>query len=131
MDSIIGIIIIVVLALAALGFGLFKLNQWALRKNDEQQKLIASTKQQSSIFVIDKKKEKLSNANLPKNIYDKIPKLQRNLKMPLVKAKVGSQITTLITDKKIYEKIPLKKNVQVEIAGIYIVSLKGFKPDKK
>jgi hypothetical protein len=131
MDSIVAIVIIAVLVLSGLAFGLFKLNQWALRKNDEQQKLIASAKQQANIFVIDKKKEKLSNANLPKNIYDKIPKLQRSLKLPLVKAKVGSQITTLVTDKKIFEKLPLKKNVQVEIAGIYIVSLKGFKPDKK
>jgi L-cystine uptake protein TcyP (sodium:dicarboxylate symporter family) len=131
MDTVVTIIIIVVLVAAVAAFGLFKLNQWALRKNDEREKLIASSKQHASIFVIDKKKEKLANANLPKNVYDKVPKFQRGIKMPLVKAKIGSQITTLITDKKIFEKLPLKKTVQVEIAGIYIVSLKGLKNDKK
>ena len=45
--------------------------------------------------------------------------------MPLVKAKVGPQIVNLMCDKSVFEIIPVKKNVKVELAGIYIVSVKG------
>ena len=47
--------------------------------------------------------------------------------MNFVKAKIGPQIMTLICDKNVYNALPLKKNVKVELAGIYISNMQGLK----
>ena len=75
--------------------------------------------------MIDKKIEKPSAANVTKAVYEQMPKTAKMRKMPLVKAKVGPQIVNLMCDKSVFEIIPVKKNVKVELAGIYIVSVKG------
>lgn len=115
-------IIIVVIAVAAVFF-----NRWASRKMVDHNSMIEKTKQTASIYVIDKKKERVQNANFPKAVMDQMPKWNRFLKMPLVKAKVGPQITTLMCDKEVFNALPLKKTVKVELAGMYIVSMKGMK----
>jgi hypothetical protein len=53
------------------------------------------------------------------------------MKMPLVKAKVGPQVTTLMCDPKVFEVLPIKRNVRVELAGIYIAEMKGMKTKKE
>ena len=131
MGNILDIIIVVVLILGALGFGLYFLNKWAYKKMDEQQTMIARTSQPITIYVIDKKKEKPDNANLPKSVLEQLPKRAKIMKMPLVKAKVGPQIITFICDKKVFQALPLKKNVKVDVSGIYITNMKGMKTDKE
>lgn len=121
------IILIVVVVVAVIVVGLYFLSNWANKKAAEQQILINSNKMTTSILVIDKKKEKLTNANMPKTVVDQIPKYLKFKKMPLVKAKIGPQIMTLICDPKIFKIIPVKKQVKVEISGIYIVGMKGNK----
>ena len=86
---------------------------------------IEQNKVLTQIFVIDKKIEKPSPTNMTKAVYEQMPKMARIRKMPLVKAKVGPQIVNLMCDKSVYEIIPVKKNVKVELAGIYIVKVKG------
>ena len=49
--------------------------------------------------------------------------------MPIVIAKIGPQITTLLCDEKIYKDLPVKKQVKVELAGLFIVGIKGPKAD--
>ena len=51
--------------------------------------------------------------------------------MPLVKAKVGPQIVTLISNQKVYDALPLKKNVKVELAGMYISGMQGLKTKRE
>lgn len=121
----IAIIIFVIVALIVAG--LYFLNRWAAKKMDEQQKIVERTKQHATIYVIDKKKVKAAESSLPKMVTEKLPFVYKFIKTPLVKAKVGPQIVTLICDKNIYNAIPIKKNVKVELAGIYIVSVKGMK----
>lgn len=122
-------VILVVVVIAILIFvGLYFLGNWATKKSAEQQSIINSTKMTTSILVIDKKKEKLSNANMPKAVAEQIPKYLKFKKMPLVKAKIGPQIMTLICDPKVFKEIPVKKQVKVDISGLYIVALKGSKP---
>lgn len=122
------IILIVVAIVVVVVLGLYFLSNWANKKAGEQQTLINSNKMTTSILVIDKKKEKLTNANMPKTVVDQIPKYLKFKKMPLVKAKIGPQIMTLICDPKIFKTIPVKKQIKVEISGIYIVGMKGNKP---
>jgi len=121
------IAIILVVIVAALYF----LNKWAGKRMANQQEMVAKHKQTATIYIIDKKKDKLTNANLPKAMASQIPRMGRIMKMPLVKAKIGPQIVTLIADNAVFPALPVKKNVTVEIAGAYIVSMKGMKTKRQ
>ncbi len=118
---------IIVIVLALLGVGFYFLRKKLIKKLSDQQSLIQQHKVTTSILVIDKKKQRVTKANLPKSVMDQIPKMYRFRKMPLVKAKVGPQIMTLLCDDKVFEKLPTKKLVKVDLAGIFIVGLKQGK----
>ncbi len=107
--------------------GLYYLNRWATKKAAAQNTMVNSMKQSVTIYPIDKKKDKLENVTLPKGVIEQVPKYQKLLKTYFVKAKIGPQIVTLMCDKNVFEAMPLKKNVKVELAGIYIVSVAGMK----
>lgn len=123
------ILIIVVVAVGIIIGILFFLNRWATSKMSQQQHLLDSTSQTVSIYVIDKKKERASNTNLPKSVLSQMPKRANIAKLPFVKAKIGPQIMTLMCDKKVYDALPIKKNVTVVMSGIYITDIKGQKLD--
>lgn len=117
------IIILIVLAILAAAF--WYLGKKGKKQMEEQQEMINKHKTTIPIFVIEKKMARLSEGNFPKTVVEQVPKLQRRKKMPLVKAKVGNQIITFICDKKIFEKIPEKRMIKAEAAGIYIVGFKN------
>ncbi|MCD8089333.1 MAG: hypothetical protein LUD81_01680 [Clostridiales bacterium] len=121
------ITLILVVVLAAAVAALFFLSRWATSKYDDQQTQINRMKQSTTIYVISKKHDKAENVNLPKVVTEQMPKLGKFMKMYFVQAKIGPQIITLITDKNVYNAIPVKKNVKAEIAGLYIVSIAGLK----
>lgn len=122
-DTAIIIAIVLILIVVALYF----LNRWAGRRMATQQDMVERHKQTVTIYVIDKKKDKIQNANLPKAMAAQVPKMSRLMKVPLVKAKIGKDIMTLMCDNHVFPALPVKKNVTVEMAGIYIVSMKGQK----
>ena len=95
------------------------------KKQNEQKALLEANKQTVSLLVIDKKRMKIKDANLPAAVTSQIPKMSQNVKVPLVKVKIGPQIMTMFCDEAIYELIPVKKEVKAEISGIYIVGVKG------
>jgi len=121
------ILLIILAVLVALGVVLYFLGKKMQAKMDQQQSLINQHKMVASILVIDKKKTKITNSNLPKTVIDQFPKWYRFRKLPLVKAKIGPQITTFICDEKVFKNLPTKKVVKVEVAGLYIVSIKSIK----
>ncbi len=90
------------------------------------QEQIDAMKQTISMLVIDKKRMKLKDAGLPQIILDQTPKLLRGSKLPVVKAKVGPQIMTLICEEKIFDAVPVKKEVKAVVSGIYITDVKGL-----
>ncbi len=96
-----------------------------MKKVTQAQDFIEQNKISTQIFVIDKKMEKPTPSNVTKAVYDQLPKTAKIRKMPLVKAKVGPQIVNLMCDKSVFEIMPMKKNVKVELAGIYIVKIQG------
>ncbi len=125
------LIITLVLVAAALA-GLYYLNRKSVRRMIQAQEFINQNRMTVQIFVIDKKQEKPSATNLPKAVFEQMPKTAKIRKANLVKAKVGPQIVTLMCDKPVYEVLPVKKNVKVDIAGMYIVSMTGLNlADKK
>ena len=89
-----------------------------------------------SILVIDKGRMKLKEAGLPDIVIENTPKYLRRSKVPVVKAKVGPKIMTLMCDAQVYPLIPVKKEVKATISGIYITAVKGVRgpldvPEKK
>ena len=119
------LIVLVVVGVVAAAF--YFLNRWSYRRMDENQAMIDRHRQSATIFVIDKSSGKLKDGMIPKVAMDQMPWHSKIMKMYFVKAKVGPQIATLICDKEVYAALPVKKNVKVEIAGIYISSMHGMK----
>jgi len=120
--SILGIILLVLLITAGILFLLYK--KFVVPKMKKYDDMMKEHKTTMSIFIISKSKGKLTDENIPKSVIDQIPKLYRGRKFPLVKAKVGPQIVTLIADDRIFDKIPVKKMVKADIAGMYLVDVR-------
>ncbi len=97
------------------------------KKNEAAQAQMQAASQSTSLLVIDKKRMKLKEANLPQVVIDQTPRYLRNSKVPLVKAKIGPKIMTLMCDEKVFELIPVKKEVKVVLSGIYIMEVKGIR----
>lgn len=96
------------------------------KKQEEQDAMMEANKQTVSMLIIDKKRMKLKDSGLPAMVIEQTPKIMRRAKLPIVKAKVGPQIMTLVSDEKIFESIPVKKEVKAVVSGIYIIGVKGL-----
>jgi len=127
--STLDIVVIVGIVLAAIFAGLYYLNKWAAKRQSQQQKFVDSSKMDVTIFVLDKKRDKADKVNLPKAVTSQLPKMYKFMKMYFVQAKVGPQIVTLMCDKRVFQNLPVKKNVKIELAGIYISNIKGLKSE--
>ena len=123
-----GITFTVVLIVAAVLVGLYFLGRKLQKKSDESQKMIDQNRQTVPAFVIDKKKMKLSEANVPKGSIEKVPFYLKYRKLPMAKVKVGPQIVTMLCDGKVFKNLPVKRNMKLEISGAYIL---GFSTAKK
>lgn len=95
------------------------------KKQEESQSQMQAASQVTSILVIDKKRLKLKDAGLPKVIVENTPKYLRRSKVPIVKAKIGPKIMSLMCDEKIFPLLPIKKELKVVLSGIYIMDVKG------
>lgn len=121
------VLLIVALVLIAAMIALYIIGSKMQRKNDAAQEQMQAAAQQVSLLVIDKKRMKLKESNLPKAVIDQTPKYLRNSKVPLVKAKIGPRIVTLMCDEKIFDLVPVKKEVKAVISGIYMMEVKGVR----
>ena len=107
------------------------------KKQMAQKEQMMAAAQPVSMLIIDKKFMKMKDAKLPKVVMDQTPKRYQNSKLPIVKAKVGPQIMTLIADDAIFDNLPTKGEVKAMVSGIYIISVKNVrgkvveKPGKK
>lgn len=117
------ILIILVVVLAVLYF----LGKRAQKKQEAQQEQIEAAKQSVSMLVIDKKRLPIKQSGLPQMVIDQTPKLMRRSKLPIVKAKIGPKIVTLVADEQVFEIIPVKKEVKAEVSGIYITGVRGLR----
>ena len=130
-------VLLILLAIAAIVLViLYFLGSKLQKRQAEQQQMLDAAAQTVSILVIDKKKLKLTQSGLPKMVVDQTPKYMRWAKVPVVKAKIGPKVMTLMCDEKIFPLIPVKKEVKAVLSGIYITDVKGLRgklemPEKK
>ena len=131
------IVLLVILAVLIITLVvLYFLGKKAQKKQEEQQQQINAMKQTVSMLIIDKKKLRMKDSGLPQMVIDQTPKMMRRAKLPIVKAKVGPRIMTLICDAAIFDQIPVKKEVKATVSGIYITGVRGIRgsleqPEKK
>ena len=131
------IIMIVILAILIIAvIVLYIMGKRAEKKQAAQKEQMDAMAQTLSILVIDKAKMRLRDAGFPSAVLENTPKYLRRTKVPVVKAKIGPKIMTLMCDAQVYPLIPVKKEVKAVISGIYITGVKGVRgsletPQKK
>ena len=120
-------LIIIAAVMALVFFFLYRKGKKIQAQQAEQMEQMEAAKQSVTMLVIDKKMMRLKDAGLPQVVIDQTPKLMRRNKLPIVKAKVGPRIMTLVADSKIYDLIPVKKEIKAVVSGIYIMEVKGIR----
>ncbi len=121
------IVLICILVLLIVGVVvLYFLGKKAQKKQAEQQEMMEANKQTVAMLIIDKKRMRLKDSGLPQAVIDQTPKMMRRSKLPIIKAKVGPQIMCLICDEKIFESVPVKKEVKAVVSGIYVLDVRGL-----
>ena len=127
MSTVTIVLLVILVILIGLLIGLYFFGKKTQKKQEEQQAQIEATKQIVSMLVIDKKRMPIKESGLPQMVIDQTPKLMRRSKLPIVKAKVGPKISILIADEKIFDLIPVKKEIKAEVSGLYIVGVRGIR----
>ena len=138
MSTVTIVLLVIAIILVVAVIALYFLGKKAEKKKAEQDEQIAAAAQTVTMLIIDKKKMRLNEAGLPAAVVEQTPKLMRRSKLPIVKAKVGPRVMTLICDAMIFDSIPVKKEVKAVVSGLYITGVKGLhgpidttKPKKK
>lgn len=118
---------IIVIVLAILLVVLYFLGKNLQKKQESQQEAMDAAAQQMNLYIIDMKMMKAMDANLPKMVTEQIPKYMRRAKLPIVKAKVGPRVMSLICDAKVFDTIAPKQEVKATVSGLYITAAKRIR----
>ena len=125
------VIVLLIAALVALSIYGKKLQD----RQEDSQRQLQEAAQSAKLLVIDKKKMKFKDSGcrianicirLWRMVLEQVPKYMRGRKVPIVKAKIGPRIMSLICEDKIFDLIPVKKEIRATISGIYIMDVKGL-----
>lgn len=122
---IIALIVLVVLIAGLVALYIFG-NKMQKKQMAQKEQMMAAA-QPVSMLIIDKKFMKMKDAKLPKVVMEQTPKRYQNSKLPIVKAKIGPQIMTLIADDAVFDNLPTKGEVKAMVSGIYIVQVKSVR----
>lgn len=125
--SLVNILIVILLVLIVILGVLYYFGRKAQKKQAVQQEQMEAMKQTISMLIIDKKMMKIKESGLPQMVIDQTPRLMRGSKLPIVKAKVGPKVMTLVADAKVFDLIPVRKEVKATVSGIYITDVKGVR----
>lgn len=122
------IVLLVILAiLIAITVGLFIYGKKMEKRQAEQKEQLDAVAQSITMLVIDKRMMRFKDAGLPEAVVNSTPKYLRRAKVPIVKAKIGPKITTLMCDSEVFPLVPVKKEVKAVVSGIYITKVRGIR----
>ncbi len=121
------VLLVILIVLIAAIVALYFFGKKAQKRKEESDAQMAAVSQVVPMLIIDKKRMKLKESGLPQAVIDQTPKYMRGSKLPIVKAKVGPKIMTLIADDAVFELIPLKKEVKATVSGLYITKVTGVR----
>ena len=119
-------VLLVLLSIAAVALVvMYFVGRRLQEKQAASQPAFDAAKQLVTMLPIDKKKVRLKEAGFPKLVWEQTPFYLRWMKVPVVKAKVGPKIITMMADETAFQQLPLKQECKVIVSGIYIVEVKG------
>ncbi len=118
--------IVIAVILVALIVALIIIGKKAEKRQAEQQVQLDAMKQTVAMLIIDKKRMKINESGLPQSVIEQTPKLLRRSRLPILKVRVGNRVMSLICDEKIFESVPVKKEVKATVSGIYVTEVKGL-----
>ena len=121
------VLLIILFVLVVVLVVMYVMGRKLQKKQAAQQEQLDAAKQTVSMLIIDKKRLPIKESGLPQMVIDQTPKLMRRSKLPIVKAKVGPRIMTLVSDASIFDTIPVKKEVKAVVSGIYIMEVRGVR----
>lgn len=119
------VLLVIAVILVIIFIALIYFNNKMQKKQAEAEAQMQAMAQTVSMLIIDKKRLKIKESGLPAVVIEQTPKYLRRSKLPIVKAKVGPKVMNLIADEKVFELLPVKKEVKVVISGIYITAIKS------
>ena len=120
------LLVVIAITIAAM-VALYFFGKKTQAKKEEQDAQMAAVAQTVSMLIIDKKRLKIKDSGLPQAVIDQTPWYMRWSKLPVVKAKVGPKVMTLIADEAVFAEIPVKKEVKATVSGIYITAVRGLR----
>ena len=121
------VLLVITLVLTAAFVALYFFTKRMEKKQDAQREQMDAMAQSMSMLIIDKKRMRLKDSGLPQTVIDQSPKILRRSKVPIVKAKIGPRVMTLMCDEAIFDQVPVKKEVKAVVSGIYITAVKGLR----
>lgn len=125
MNTFLNVLLVILIVVGVALVVLYFLGRKMEKQQVEQQNMIDAAKQVVTLIAIDKKKMKLKDAGLPAVVYEQTPWYAKRAKIPVVKAKIGPRIMTMIADEKVFQQLPLKTEAKVVISGLYITEVKS------
>lgn len=127
MSPVVKVLLVIAIILLVVMVVLYFLGKKAQKKKEEQDAQVAAAAQSVSMLIIDKKRMRLKDAGLPQQVLAQTNKLMQRSKLPIVKAKVGPRVMTFIADERVFEEIPVKKEVKATVSGLYITGVRGLR----
>lgn len=127
MSTFLHILLIILVVLVVVLAVLYFLGRKLEKRQVEQQAILEASAQTISMLIIDKKKMKVKDSGLPKAVYEQTPKYMRWAKVPVVKAKIGPRVMTLMADERVFASLPTKTEAKVVLSGIYITEIKSIR----
>ena len=127
MSTLTMVLLVIALVLTAAFVALYFFTKRMEKKQDAQREQMDAMAQSMSMLIIDKKRMRLKDSGLPQTVIDQSPKILRRSKVPIVKAKIGPRVMTLMCDEAIFDQVPVKKEVKAVVSGIYITAVKGLR----
>ena len=124
------VLLVILFILLVLMGVLYYFGRKMTKQQQEQQPLIEANTQYFSMLIVDKKKMSIKDAvaaGIPEAVEQQTPFYLKMQKLPVVKAKIGSRMMTLISDPTVFEQLPLRKECKVAVAGIYIREIKSVR----
>lgn len=117
------VLIVTLIVVAVVLVALYFLGNRMQKRQVEAEQQMEAMKQVVSMLIIDKKLLRVKESGLPQQVIDQTPWYSRRTKMPIVKAKIGPRIMTLIADRAVWDVLPVKNEVKVDLSGIYITRI--------
>lgn len=132
--SVLNIVLIVLAVIAVILVILYFVGSKLQTKQANADKAMKQMSMVVSLLVLDKQKCHIKDSGLMKQVQDAIPAYMKWRKFPIVKARIikanvagGAQVMSFICDPKVFKIMPVKTEVKVTVAGIYITKLHSAK----